>query len=76
MMTRSIGDAAIKNLGGLTGEPDIFAYTPSENDIGLILFSDGVTDVLRSDEIIDCLKPPTSYLGRLNNPAHRIVKKA
>lgn len=76
MMTRSIGDYAMKQIGGIIGTPDIMAYKLTSNDIALVLTTDGVTDVLKDSEILDCLIPKDSPFYITSSPAQKIVSRA
>ena len=50
MLTRSFGDKEMKKYGVLS-TPDIFCHNIDENDLFVIIASDGVWDVVEEDEI-------------------------
>ncbi|KAJ3078906.1 hypothetical protein HK102_004146 [Quaeritorhiza haematococci] len=56
-MTRALGDLKYKMFGGVIAEPDIRRMRVSGRDVAfMVLVSDGVTEVLSNQEIVDVVK--------------------
>jgi serine/threonine protein phosphatase PrpC len=54
-VTRGIGDRDLRSLG-LSSEPEIVAIPRGEGDLGVILASDGLWDVLTEERALHCLR--------------------
>ena len=59
MLTRSFGDKEMKKYGVLS-TPDIFCHNIEEDDLFVIIASDGVWDVIEEDEIFKMTKEKIS----------------
>ena len=53
-VSRAIGDRALKAF--VTPEPELREWTVSQNDLFVVLASDGIWDVMSNDDVAACVK--------------------
>eukprot|EP00967_Tisochrysis_lutea_P109950 scaffold171475_cov31-Tisochrysis_lutea.AAC.2 len=53
-VTRSIGDRDLRALG-LSAEPEVICVPRGKGDIGVVLASDGLWDVMSEERTLHCL---------------------
>jgi len=88
MITRALGDAHIKDVRccpnelqlvgtSLIGEPDLIVCELDETrDIALVLSTDGVTNSVTQDMMVEMLSPGVKLPIETQNAAERIVCKS
>lgn len=74
MMTRSFGDR-IGHTIGVISTPDIYDTEIRENDIAVVLGSDGLWDRLSCDDIVKSMRT-TMYQTNPDRACHQIVDAA
>lgn len=74
-VTRSLGDHAAKRLG-VVATPEVITYALAVNDRYLILVSDGITEFLGSQEIVDRVHGWASEGATPDEVARRLVLEA
>lgn len=76
MMTRSLGDSRFKEKGGLSALPEMTHYQLSNEDVCIVLASDGVWEMLSNEEVLSLIEADKIASLDATDVCRAIVDKA